>query len=36
MLWLANGLNILLCPLLMPVGRWMMGFKRKKWKAMAE
>jgi rod shape-determining protein MreD len=26
----------LLCPLLMPVGRWMMGFKRKKWKAMAE
>ena len=25
-----------LCPLLMPVGRWMMGFKRKKWKAMLE
>lgn len=25
-----------LCPLLMPVGRWMMAFKRKKWKAMAE
>ena len=26
----------LLCPLLMPVGRWMMGVKRKKWKAMTE
>lgn len=26
----------LLCPLFMPVGRWMMGVKRKKWKAMAE
>lgn len=26
----------LLCPLLMPVGRWMMGVKRKKWKAIAE
>ena len=26
----------LMCPLLMPVGRWMMGVKRKKWKAMAE
>jgi cell shape-determining protein MreD len=26
----------LLCPLLMPVGRWMMGVKRKKWKAMLE
>jgi rod shape-determining protein MreD len=25
-----------LCPLLMPVGRWMMGVKRKKWKAMLE
>ena len=25
-----------LCPLLMPVGRWMMGVKTKKWKAMAE
>ena len=26
----------LLCPVLMPVGRWMMGVKRKKWKAMME
>ncbi|MGB8859989.1 MAG: hypothetical protein WCC60_12070 [Ilumatobacteraceae bacterium] len=26
----------LLCPLLMPVGRWMMGVRRKKWKAMSE
>jgi rod shape-determining protein MreD len=26
----------LMCPLLMPVGRWMMGVKRKKWKAMVE
>jgi rod shape-determining protein MreD len=26
----------LLCPLLMPVGRWMMGVRRKKWKAIAE
>ncbi len=26
----------LLCPLLMPAGRWMMGVKRKKWKAMME
>jgi len=26
----------LVCPLLMPVGRWMMGVKRKKWKAMTE
>jgi hypothetical protein len=26
----------LLCPLLMPIGRWMMGVKRKKWKAMLE
>ena len=26
----------LLCPALMPVGRWMMGVKRKKWKAMTE
>lgn len=25
-----------LCPLLMPVGRWMMGVRRKKWKAMTE
>jgi len=25
-----------LCPLLMPPGRWMMGVKRKKWKAMVE
>ncbi|MFZ4719698.1 MAG: hypothetical protein ACOYMR_09750 [Ilumatobacteraceae bacterium] len=25
-----------MCPLLMPVGRWMMGVKRKKWKAMLE
>ena len=30
---LAAGL---LCPLLLPVGRWMMGVKRKKWKAMTE
>jgi len=28
--------SALLCPLLMPVGRWMMGVKRKKWKAMLE
>ncbi len=26
----------LLCPLLMPTGRWMMGVKRKKWKAITE
>ncbi len=26
----------LLCPLLLPAGRWMMGVKRKKWKAMTE
>lgn len=26
----------LMCPVLMPVGRWMMGVKRKKWKAIAE
>ena len=26
----------LLCPLLIPVGRWMMGVTRKKWKAMLE
>jgi rod shape-determining protein MreD len=26
----------LLCPLLMPVGRWMMGVKRKKWKVIPE
>lgn len=25
-----------MCPLLMPVGRWMMGVKRRKWKAMVE
>ena len=25
-----------MCPLLMPVGRWMMGVRRKKWKAMVE
>jgi len=25
-----------MCPALMPVGRWMMGVKRKKWKAIAE
>lgn len=25
-----------LCPALLPVGRWMMGVKRKKWKAIAE
>ncbi len=25
-----------MCPLLMPVGRWMMGVRRKKWKAMLE
>jgi rod shape-determining protein MreD len=24
------------CPALMPVGRWMMGVKRRKWKAMVE
>lgn len=27
---------MVLCPLLMPVGRWMMGVKRKKWKAIPE
>lgn len=25
-----------LCPLLLPIGRWMMGVRRKKWKAMIE
>ncbi|MEI7547492.1 MAG: hypothetical protein WCK21_05470 [Actinomycetota bacterium] len=25
-----------MCALLLPIGRWMMGFKRKKWKAMTE
>jgi cell shape-determining protein MreD len=30
------GTAAVLCPLLMPVGRWMMGVKRKKWKAMLE
>jgi rod shape-determining protein MreD len=25
-----------MCPVLMPVGRWMMGVKRRKWKAMVE
>ena len=30
------GAAFLLCPLLLPVGRWMMGVKRKKWKAMVE
>ena len=25
-----------MCPALLPIGRWMMGVKRKKWKAMAE
>jgi rod shape-determining protein MreD len=25
-----------LCPVLLPVGRWMMGVRRKKWKAMLE
>ncbi|HUC33344.1 MAG TPA: hypothetical protein VMS14_08070, partial [Ilumatobacteraceae bacterium] len=25
-----------LCPVLMPVGRWMMGVKRKKWKVIPE
>jgi len=26
----------LMCPALMPVGRWMVGVKRKKWKVMVE
>lgn len=30
------GAAFLLCPVLLPVGRWMMGVKRKKWKAMIE
>lgn len=30
------GFAAVMCPLLMPVGRWMMGVKRKKWKAMLE
>lgn len=30
------GTAFLLCPLLLPIGRWMMGVKRKKWKAMLE
>jgi rod shape-determining protein MreD len=30
------GFSAVMCPLLMPVGRWMMGVKRKKWKAMLE
>lgn len=44
--WLTSGILLevtvvgvtcgLMCPLLMPVGRWMMGVKRKKWKAMIE
>ena len=25
-----------MCPLLMPPGRWMVGAKRRKWKAMVE
>jgi len=25
-----------MCPALLPIGRWMMGVKRKKWKAMTE
>ncbi len=33
---LVAVVSALLCPLLMPVGRWMMGFKPKKWKAMLE
>ncbi|MDO8364996.1 MAG: hypothetical protein Q7V88_19055 [Actinomycetota bacterium] len=33
---IVAGAAGLLCPLLMPLGRWMMGVKRKKWKAMAE
>lgn len=30
------GFAAVMCPLLMPVGRWMVGVKRKKWKAMLE
>ncbi len=30
------GFAAVMCPLLMPIGRWMMGVKRKKWKAMLE
>jgi rod shape-determining protein MreD len=33
---IVAGFAALMCPLLMPVGRWMMGVKRKKWKAMLE
>ena len=33
---LVAGFAALVCPALMPVGRWMMGVKRRKWKAMVE
>lgn len=33
---LVAGFAAVACPALMPVGRWMMGVKRKKWKAMLE
>jgi rod shape-determining protein MreD len=44
--WVSNRLAVtvpvvagaaaVMCPALMPVGRWMMGVKRRKWKAMVE
>ena len=33
---IVAGFAAVACPALMPVGRWMMGVKRKKWKAMLE
>ena len=33
---IVAGFAAVMCPLLMPTGRWMMGVKRKKWKAMIE
>jgi rod shape-determining protein MreD len=33
---LVAGFAALACPALMPAGRWMMGVKRKRWKAMVE
>ena len=33
---LVGAAAAVMCPVLMPVGRWMMGVKRKKWKAIPE
>jgi len=33
---IVAGAAGVLCPLLLPLGNWMMGVKRKKWKAMTE